>query len=155
MIVAARPAVPDDIDELVRMYHLLEAEMVDLHRMWPRADGLPLPVRQSLIEAIADPRAHMVVGTIDAIPFGLLLAREEQTLDGETIGSIRLVFTEFDARGVGVGEAMRDLALVALRQKGIVRFDAHVLPGHRLAKNFFEAGGFSARTIVMHHDDER
>ena len=50
---------------------------------------------------------------------------------------------------------VRDLVLDALRRQGLVRFDAHVLPGHRLAKNFFEAGGFSARSIVMHHDDER
>jgi hypothetical protein len=28
-----------------------------------------------------------------------------------------------------------------------------VLPGHRLAKNFFEQGGFAARSIVMHHAD--
>jgi hypothetical protein len=40
-----------------------------------------------------------------------------------------------------------------LRERGITKFDAHVLPGHRLAKNFFEAGGFSARSIIMHHDD--
>ena len=39
------------------------------------------------------------------------------------------------------------------RAMGHHLFDAHVLPGHRLAKNFFEAGGFSARTIVMHHSD--
>jgi hypothetical protein len=45
--------------------------------------------------------------------------------------------------------------LAELRQRGISKFDAHVLPGHRLAKNFFESGGFSARSIVMHHDDKR
>jgi hypothetical protein len=50
---------------------------------------------------------------------------------------------------------MRDLAMEKLRERGISKFDAHVLPGHRLAKNFFEAGGFSARSIVMHHDDNR
>jgi hypothetical protein len=33
---------------------------------------------------------------------------------------------------------------------GIGYFDAHVAPGHRLAKNFFESHGFSARRIVMH-----
>jgi hypothetical protein len=42
-----------------------------------------------------------------------------------------------------------------LRQRGISLFDAYVLPGHRLVKNFFEAGGFSARSIIMHHDDAR
>jgi len=54
-----------------------------------------------------------------------------------------------------VGEQMRDLVMDLLRERGISKFDAHVLPGHRLAKNFFEAGGFSARSIVMHHDDNR
>jgi hypothetical protein len=50
---------------------------------------------------------------------------------------------------------MRDLVMALLREEGITKFDAHVLPGHRLAKNFFEAGGFAARSIIMHHDDER
>jgi hypothetical protein len=50
---------------------------------------------------------------------------------------------------------MRDYVMDLLRKRGISRFDAHVLPGHRLAKNFFEAGGFSARSITMHHDDAR
>jgi hypothetical protein len=30
-----------------------------------------------------------------------------------------------------------------------------VSPGHRYAKNFFESNGFSARLIVMHHNDRR
>lgn len=153
--VAARFAEPSDLDELVRMYGLLEAEMVDLHVMWPRADGLVAPVRESMAAAIEDPDTLVVIGTLDDVPFGFLVARKEQIHDGETIGAIRLVFTELEARGVGVGEVMRDLVLATFREDGLVRFDAHVLPGHRLAKNFFEAGGFSARSIVMHHDDER
>ena len=75
--------------------------------------------------------------------------------DGEEICSIRLVFVELEAREVSVGEVMRDLVLEEMRARGISKFDAHVLPGHRLVKNFFEAGGFSARSIVMHHDDNR
>jgi len=89
-------------------------------------------------------------GEIDEDDVGLLGQAQ-----GEKVGSIRLVFVEEEAREVGVGEAMRDLALAEMRDRGIAKFDAHVLPGHRLAKNFFEAGGFSARSIVMHHDDEK
>ena len=74
---------------------------------------------------------------------------------GEKIGVIRLIYVEHEAREVAVGEAMRDMVMEIFRDQGITKFDAHVLPGHRLAKNFFEAGGFSARSIVMHHDDER
>jgi hypothetical protein len=48
---------------------------------------------------------------------------------------------------------MLALTLAELRDRGLDRFDAHVLPGHRLVKNFFEAGGFAARSIIMHHAD--
>jgi hypothetical protein len=63
------------------------------------------------------------------------------------------VFVDAHAREVGIGESMREMALAEMRARGLTRFDAHVLPGHRLVKNFFEAGGFSARSIVMHHAD--
>jgi ribosomal protein S18 acetylase RimI-like enzyme len=93
------------------------------------------------------------VGEIDGYPLGFILARVEELLPqahGDLLGSIRLVYVDEAAREVGLGEAMRDLVLERLRGMGIRRFDAHVLPGHRLAKNFFEAGGFAARSIVMH-----
>ena len=100
----------------------------------------------------------VVLGEIDDYPFGFVLARIEGLLPqagDEVVCAIRLVFVEPDAREVSVGEVMRDLVMDAMRERGISKFDAHVLPGHRLVKNFFEAGGFSARSIVMHHDDRR
>ena len=158
MRVTARNASVTDIDSLVRLYRSLEEEMVALHAMWPLADGLDEPVRDSLLAALDRQDTHVILGEIDDYPFGFLIARVEWLLDqadGEQIGSIRLVFVEKEAREVAVGEVMRDLALDDLRRLGITKFDAYVLPGHRLAKNFFEAGGFSARSIVMHHDDDR
>lgn len=158
MNVTARIADTGDLDVLEHLYRRLEKEMAALHPMWTLADGLPEPVREALARAVADPEAVTVVGTIDDHPLGFLLARIEPLLPqagGEKIGSIRLVFVEPEAREVGIGEAMRDLAMEMLRQRGIRKFDAHVLPGHRVVKNFFEAGGFSARSIVMHHDDDR
>jgi ribosomal protein S18 acetylase RimI-like enzyme len=98
----------------------------------------------------------VALGELDGYPFGFVVARVEEILPqagGETIGSIRLVFVEQEAREVALGETMRDYVMDLLRERGITKFDAHVLPGHRLAKNFFEAGGFSARSIIMHHDD--
>lgn len=156
MEVAARRAGPEDLLTLVGLYRELEAEMTSLHPMWPVADGLPEPIDQALKDALADESTLVYLGTIDGLPFGFLLARIEGLLPqakGEQIGSIRLVYVEFDAREVGVGEAMRDQMLSDLRREGIKRFDAHVLPGHRLVKNFFEAGGFAARSIIMHHAD--
>lgn len=156
MLISARIAMLDDVPLLVELYRRLEDEMTALHPMWPLADGLAEPVEKALEAAIEDPDQHLLIGEVDGVPFGFLYARREpllpQGLD-ETVGSIRLVFTDAEAREVSVAEVMRDEVMERFRQEGITKFDAHVLPGHRLAKNFFEAGGFSARSIVMHHDD--
>jgi ribosomal protein S18 acetylase RimI-like enzyme len=132
--------------------------MTALHPMWPLADGLAEPVESSFEHLLADPEVLVVMGEIDGYPFGFAMARIEEILPqaaGERIGSIRLIYVEPEAREISLGEEMRDYLIDELRQRGISRFDAHVLPGHRLAKNFFEAGGFSARAIIMHHDDHK
>ncbi|HEY7584136.1 MAG TPA: GNAT family N-acetyltransferase [Acidimicrobiia bacterium] len=156
MEVTARAAAPEDLEALAKLYRALEEEMVAIHPMWPLADGLPEPIEEALAKAIADPDAIVTLGLIDDIPLGFLLARVEELLpqaQGRQIGAIRLVFVDREGREVGVGEEMLALTLAELRDRGLDRFDAHVLPGHRLVKNFFEAGGFAARSIIMHHAD--
>ncbi|HEX5695640.1 MAG TPA: GNAT family N-acetyltransferase [Acidimicrobiia bacterium] len=158
MRVVARPAGSADLPALTRLYRGLEAEMTALHPMWPLADGLAEPVESSFQRLLGDLEALVVMGEIDGYPFGFAVARIEEILPqaaGEKIGSIRLIYVEPEAREISLGEEMRDYLIDELRRRGISRFDAHVLPGHRLAKNFFEAGGFSARAIIMHHDDDK
>jgi ribosomal protein S18 acetylase RimI-like enzyme len=156
--VSARRATSDDLTTLESLYRKLEKEMESLHTMWPLADGLDEPVVDSFRQSLDQPDTLILIGEIDEYPFGFLLARVELLLaqaGGELVGAIRLIYVDEDAREVALGEKMREMALDILRQRGITKFDAHVLPGHRLAKNFYEAGGFSARSIIMHHDDER
>jgi ribosomal protein S18 acetylase RimI-like enzyme len=156
MEVTARQAEAADLPVLVSLYGQLAEEMTSLHPMWPLADGLPEPIDISFSDALADQDTIVYLGMIDGYPLGFLLARVEDLLPqakGERVGSIRMVLVDADAREVGIGESMREMALGELRARGLKRFDAHVLPGHRLVKNFFEAGGFSARSIVMHHGD--
>jgi GNAT superfamily N-acetyltransferase len=153
----ARLATPEDRPLLESLYRDLAAEMAGYSDLWDMVDGLEEPVATSWDRVLADENHLTVLGYYLGHPFGFLMARIEPVLaqgKGMLIGSIRLVFVEQEARAVGIGEAMRNLALETLRARGITRFDAHVLPGHRFAKNFFEQGGFSARHIVMHHDDD-
>jgi GNAT superfamily N-acetyltransferase len=157
LVVAARPATAADLPDLLRLYRLLEAEMEALRGLWKEADGLPEPIEEALARAVADPDTLVYMGTADGVPFGFILGYSAPLLPqagGARMATIKLVFTEEDARGVGVGEAMRDALVDAFRAQGHRWFDAHVLPGHRLAKNFFEAGGFSARFIIMNHEDD-
>ncbi len=158
MRVEAVLATQDDIGVLEVLYRELEKEMMALHPMWPKADGLDEPVSVAFAQAMEDPHSIVLLGTLEDVPFGFLLARVEGLLDqagDEKVGAIRLIYVDHPAREVAIGEVMRDRVMELLRAQGITKFDAHVLPGHRLAKNFFEAGGFAARSIVMHHDDER
>lgn len=157
MIVASRHAAADDLPVLLGLYRALEAEQTALKPMWPLADGLAEPIDVSLRAILDDPASTLIVGTIDDVPVGFLWARLEDLLPqagGARVAAIRLVFTDHEARAVGVGEAMITRVLDELRADGIRLFDAHVSPGHRLAKNFFESQGFSARSIVMHHRDD-
>ncbi len=154
--VATRHATPADLELLVRLYRDLEAEMSGLSAMWPLAEGLPEPVDDAFSEMLAAPDVVVLVGEIDGAGVGFLVARVAGLLPqagGERRGVIPFVFVDEGARGVGVGEALLETALDELRGRGIRRFDAHVLPGHRLAKNFFESGGFAARSIIMYHED--
>jgi len=57
---------------------------------------------------------------------------------------------EPEAREVGVGEAMADALVAHCDDRRCIGIDAPALPGHRAAKNFFEAHGFTARALVMH-----
>lgn len=158
MRVSARRARVEDLETLVGLYRHLEQEMKALHVMWPVADGLDEPVIESFRDALDEPDTIVLIGEIDDCPFGFLLARVERLLaqaDGELVGAIRLIYVDSEAREVAVAEEMREMALDILRGRGVTRFDAHVLPGHRLAKNFFESGGFAARSIIMHHDDAK
>jgi ribosomal protein S18 acetylase RimI-like enzyme len=156
--VTARLAGPQDLPLLLGLYRGLEEEMTALHPMWPLADGLAEPVETSFRDLLDDEDSIVVIGELDGYPLGFSWARVEQILPqagGAEVGSIRLIYVDPEAREVAIGEEMRDYVMDLLRKRGISRFDAHVLPGHRLAKNFFEAGGFSARSITMYHDDAR
>ena len=158
MDVGARPAEASDHAVLVDLYRKMEAEQVALKPMWRLADGLPEPAEAALEAAIADEGTIVVIGEIEGVPFGFAIAGTDPLLpqaDGEQVGVVRYIFTDHEAREVGVAEAMAQHILSELQGRGLRRFDVRVLPGHRNAKNFFEANGFSARLIVMHRDDTR
>lgn len=157
MTASARRAVPADIPALVGLYRDLAAEMDAIKPIWSSVDGLPEPVSDAIASLVAGDGDHVYVGEIDGVPVGFLASRDEPTLPqgaGKVVASIHLVFTLTGAREVGVGEAMIGLFLDEAEERGIRLFDAHVSPGHRQSKNFFESNGFKARSIVMHRSDE-
>lgn len=157
MNLTSRAATGHDLDSVISLYQDLEREQADLKRVWPLFDGLDEPLDSAVNEILSDPNSILLIGELDDVPLGILWARSEampSRAGDERVGVFRLIYTEPQARGVGLGEAMIDDALGRLRAAGHRRFDARVSPGHRAAKNFFEANGFAARLIVMYHEDD-
>lgn len=155
MNITARAATSADIETLSRLYRLLEPEQTNLKAMWRLADGLDEPIAPALQGILDDDDSVLLVGELDDVALGFLWARLEPLLsqaEGRRVGVVRFVFTEVEARGVGIGSTMLEAAMTELSARDITLFDARVSPGHRNAKNFFEAHGFSARLIIMHHD---
>ena len=155
MRVEARRATDADVPEVCALYEALRDEMVALKPVWDLTDGFPEPVSDHVAGLVA--AEELWIGTIDDVPFGFLSGRLDDLLpqaDGRRMATIEHIFTHPEAREVGVGEAMLDAFLAFARDDGIDLFDAVAPPGQRLTKNFFESAGFSARRIVMHHEEE-
>lgn len=156
MRITVVEATPADVDRLVEMYGDLEPEQTVRKPIWALTDGLDETFRQSFVNAIEAPESWVYVGQIDGTTVGMIWTTIEPMLsraNGARMGRIRLIYTEPEARGVGVGHEMLETALGVLRDLGIRLFDAPVGPGQRNTKNFFEGHEFAARSIIMHHAD--
>jgi ribosomal protein S18 acetylase RimI-like enzyme len=158
MDVEATAATGDDVDDLARLYRGLAEELAGLKAVWCYTEALPEPAREALGHLVADPSSTVLVGRIDGVAVGFLVGTSGPLLPqaGDAqLASVTYLFTEPDAREVGVAEILLSAFMEEHLAAGVRHFDAHVSPGHRLAKNFFESNGFKARHIVMHHEAER
>jgi ribosomal protein S18 acetylase RimI-like enzyme len=101
--------------------------------------------------ALAEPsRAGCAVGEFDGVVFGYAVWTIENLSGGGTLGRLHDFAVHPDARGVGIGEAMMDLIVADLGDRGCVGVDAWALPGDRSTKNFFESFGLKARLLTAH-----
>ncbi|HET9077840.1 MAG TPA: GNAT family N-acetyltransferase [Acidimicrobiales bacterium] len=149
----ARPAGPADRPELRRMWELAVAELDGQRGGSLLAGALTRPDPDTfLTEALSDPDRLLVLGFIDDVPVGMGSACVERNRR-EPVTNLELLFTEPDARQVGVGAAMVEVVAEWGSSRGAVGVDAPALPGNRSAKAFFEAQGFQARLLIMHRPE--
>ena len=148
----ARPATVTDLATIEAMVRRAIAELQPTRGgdIWaatlPRAE----PVDESLAAELDDPARHLVVGCVDDAVIGYGLVRLQGLSDGRVMGVVDDLFTEPEARGIGVGEAMMNLLVAWCQERGCTGIDALALPGNRAPKNFFETFGLTARAIVVH-----
>ena len=109
--------------------------------------GFSTPVERASA-AMADKRC--VVGEFDGVIFGYAVFTVEPLDTGATLGRLFDFTVHPDARGVGIGEAMMDLIVDDMSERGCSGVDAWALPGDRATKNFFETFGLKARLLTAH-----
>lgn len=149
-----RSAGPDDLADLGRLVADAVAELTPQRggEMWARTLGRRPPFEAGIADALADPDVLVLAGTVHDSIVGYAVARLDPMADGASIVVIEDLFTEPEARTLGVGEAMLGAIVEWGTERGAVGVDAVVLPGARETKNFFESFGLKARALVVHRD---
>jgi ribosomal protein S18 acetylase RimI-like enzyme len=118
--------------------------------LWAVREAWPEPLEDAYDALLTRAEALLVVGTIDDVVVGHGAVVVELLRSGARLGVVTDLYVEPEAREVGVGEAMADAVVAHCERHHCMGIDAPALPGHRAAKNFFEAHGFTARALVMH-----
>lgn len=90
------------------------------------------------------------VATLDEVVVGYLEASLDELPGLGSLLSLQEIYVEPEARGIGAGEALVELAERFALEAGASGIDVAVLPGGREAKNLFESLGYKARLILMH-----
>jgi ribosomal protein S18 acetylase RimI-like enzyme len=148
----ARRAHEGDLERIVELAIALDEELSPMRggALWAVREARPKPFDAQYGPLLSRDDVCVVVGTIDDYVVGFGVVELEALRDGRTLGRITELFVEPNARSVGVGESIAVELISFCDAAGVVGIDALALPGHRAAKNFFEASGFTARAIVMH-----
>jgi len=149
---AAREATGADIDRLVELARELRTELRVLRggALWELRESRVQPIVEMFEGLLSRADAMVVVGTIDDVVVGYGTLEIEDLPDGTRLAVIGDLYTEPEARAVGVAEAVAGELVAHAIAAGCIGVDAFALPGQRQAKNFFERSGFTARALLMH-----
>ena len=135
--------------DLLEQAHRHQLEQRD-GEMWATVNAVP--VTEERVRHRAE-HGLVLVGTVLGVPVGVVVARHEVVSD-KRLALIEELYTEPEARGVGVGRRLIQAVELWARATGCIGIESMALPGDRDTKNFFEAAGLIARAIVVHRSFE-
>jgi ribosomal protein S18 acetylase RimI-like enzyme len=152
-VEAARRATVDDLPAIIDLAGELRTELTPMRGggLWAVTAAYPDPLHATFADLLERDDACVVVGTIDDTIVGFGAGSVAVLRDGTRLGQVAELFVTEEARAVSVGEAILAHLVAFCAEAGCDGVDAFALPGHRIAKNFFETAGFTARALVMHH----
>ena len=154
-VESSRPASAADIPRIVELARSRAHGAVGhaRRRAVGAARGLAGTARRRVRRRCCDrDDALLVVGSIDDVIVGYgAVARGDPALGSAPRRDHRSVRGRRGARESGSARRWSTRSSRTARAHDCLGIDARALPGHRATKNFFEAHGFTARVLVMHH----
>ncbi len=147
MQILSRPAASQDVNVLAK----LENEARLSLKKFRGADRLAIEVPEigrRWSEVLTDGAMFVLVGCIDSVVMGYLVARRSGQSKNQT-ATIEQVFVTRDARNLGVGDALVSATLILAQEQKFSAVDALALPGDRETKNLYERSGLVARLITV------
>lgn len=150
--VAVRRAEAADVDEVVAL-GALATEYLDGGRgaEYMLAREAPAPTFEEVSAWLSAGDTAVFVGTLDDSPVGAAVARIEILAGGQRLAMVPMLIVRKEAREVSVGEELLGAVIAWARANDCDAVNAYALPGERETKNFFEANGFKARLLTVHH----
>jgi len=136
-----RPARRDDIEQLAALEGEARAALVG-QRGGDRWLATHAPRGSQWGDVLAD--AHVEVAVIDDVVVGYLVMHHLGR-----VAYIDEVYVTPDAREVGFGDALVEVATAHARSAGCTTIEGEALPGDRDTKNLYERAGITARLIVV------
>jgi ribosomal protein S18 acetylase RimI-like enzyme len=104
-----------------------------VHETWHDAE--------SLARAIESPDRTTIVATQDQTVVGYLAAWRPDPTAEPDLGVVGLLYVDPDHWGIGIGSALWDRGLTALRERGAERVSVRVFAENDLGRSFYEKNG--------------
>lgn len=150
--VGVRRATTADVPAVVSYGELAQTTLADVRGGdILLAREAPAPSAATVTAWLTDDDALVLLGTLDDVIVGAISARVEVLEQGQRLAVVPLLMVEPEGRELGVGEDLLNEVIAWARTKKCASVDAYALPGERETKNFFEANGFKARLLTVHH----
>lgn len=147
MSFEVRVASTADVDALVELERDARAALVEARGGQQLLAESPAVGDWSAL--IAGEHRLVLVATIDHVVLGYLVAALPPSGTGGT-GIVEQVHVTPEARELGFGDRMIELAIEGIRAVGGTAIESFALPGDRETKNLFERAGITARKIIVH-----
>lgn len=156
MELRVRPAASEDRDEIVGLAVRAREAVVDERGGVRLLSQLGLPPDASDLSALLvgtgpHPGPMVWCASIDEVPVGFLVAECGGAEDARIV-TVRELWVDPGARGVGAGEALMSAAIAWAIAEEATAIESYALPGARETKNLFERLGLTTRLLTVRRE---